>query len=98
MNKKFDKNQLAVAVGAAFLTSLGSVGIANAESNPFEVAELQSGYIQLAEADGEGKCGEGKCGGEKSDGEGKCGEGKCGTEKTDGEGKCGEGKCGGDKE
>jgi len=31
--------------------------------------------------------------------EGKCGEGKCGAEKTEkaGEGKCGEGKCGGEK-
>lgn len=44
----------------------------------------------------EGKCGEGKCGDEKSrQCEGKCGEGKCGAEKPAAtEGKCGEGKCG----
>ena len=38
----------------------------------------------------EGKCGEGKCGGDK----GKK-EGKCGGDKGKKEGKCGEGKCGG---
>jgi uncharacterized low-complexity protein len=39
------------------------------------------GFIDAAEmkAHSEGKCGEGKCGGEKkADMEGKCGEGKCG--------------------
>ena len=45
----------------------------------------------------EGKCGEGKCGGDKAKKEGKCGEGKCGGDKAKKEGKCGEGKCGGGK-
>ena len=47
----------------------------------------------------EGKCGEGKCGGDKAGKakEGKCGEGKCGGDKAKKEGKCGEGKCGGAK-
>ena len=45
-------------------------------------------YVRAAfremKAEGEGKCGEGKCGGEmKADGEGKCGEGKCGAEKSE---------------
>ena len=38
--------------------------------------------------DPEGKCGEGKCGGDKG------AEGKCGGDKAEKEGKCGEGKCG----
>jgi uncharacterized low-complexity protein len=59
----------------------------------------KDGFISANEmkATHEGKCGEGKCGGEKKAGEGKCGEGKCGGEKKAGEGKCGEGKCGGEK-
>ncbi len=38
----------------------------------------------------DGKCGEGKCGGDKAK------EGKCGGDKKK-DGKCGEGKCGGSK-
>ena len=45
----------------------------------------------------EGKCGEGKCGGDKAKGEGKCGGDKAKGEGKCGEGKCGEGKCGADK-
>jgi uncharacterized low-complexity protein len=61
----------------------------------------KDGFISAAEmkATHEGKCGEGKCGGDKPT-EGKCGEGKCGgdkpaaaPEKKAAEGKCGEGKC-----
>ena len=47
----------------------------------------KDGFISAEEmkAHMEGKCGEGKCGGEKkAEGEGKCGEGKCGGEKKDG--------------
>lgn len=85
-------NSATALVGVALA---GSLGIAQAEGNPFAAEALDSGYMQLAEADTEGKCGakdeEGKCG------EGKCGEGKCGSsdDEKDGEGKCGEGKCGG---
>ncbi len=79
MNKPCTSKPLAVAIGAAVLGSTAAVGTANAVDNPFEVTELSSGYMQLAE----GKCGEGKCGGSKSKGisvlEGKCGEGKCGS-------------------
>ncbi|WPL17864.1 putative low-complexity protein [Thiorhodovibrio winogradskyi] len=80
----------------------GSLGLAQAEGNPFAAQDMNGGYMQLAEADSEGKCGEGKCGGsggDKDDGKGD--EGKCGGaddkkgDGKDGEGKCGEGKCGG---
>jgi uncharacterized low-complexity protein len=97
---------VAAAVGVAFVSSLAASTTAVAADNPFETADLDQGYML---ADGhkgeEGKCGEGKCGGEKAEEgkcggekaeEGKCGEGKCGGEKAE-EGKCGEGKCGGEK-
>ena len=81
------------SVGAAFIAGMATAPVANAAENPFAMTDLEAGYNQLADSH-EGKCGEGKCGGEKSSSEGKCGEGKCGGEKTT-EGKCGEGKCGG---
>jgi uncharacterized low-complexity protein len=87
---------VAAAVGVAFVSSLAASASAVAAENPFEVAELDDGYMLAGGHKGEeGKCGEGKCGGEKAE-EGKCGEGKCGGEKAE-EGKCGEGKCGGEK-
>jgi len=111
MSDKSTIKPLALAAGAAFITSLASTTVANAAENPFAMSELSSGYM-VADA-AEGKCGEGKCGGDKKAAEeGKCGEGKCGGDKkaaeegatateegtkTTGEGKCGEGKCGGDK-
>ena len=77
MSNKTVKNSLAVALGAAFVTSLAGTSVANAAENPFGMTELSSGYM-VAESK-EGKCGEGKCGGEKKEmKEGKCGEGKCG--------------------
>jgi len=97
MSKKTHMKPVAAAIGAALAGSL-AMGVANAAENPFGLSELGSGYMQLASSH-EGKCGEGKCGGEKATStEGKCGEGKCGGEKaTSTEGKCGEGKCGGNK-
>jgi uncharacterized low-complexity protein len=87
---------VAAAVGVAFVSSLAVSTTAVAEDNPFAMTELDSGYMLAGSHEGEeGKCGEGKCGGEKGE-EGKCGEGKCGGEKGE-EGKCGEGKCGGEK-
>jgi uncharacterized low-complexity protein len=90
---------VSIAVGAALATSLAGVSVANADTTPFSMTALSSGYMADVHY-GEGKCGggkgdEGKCGGDKGD-EGKCGEGKCGGDKGE-EGKCGEGKCGGDK-
>ena len=104
--KKNAVKPLSVAIGAAFITSLASAGAASASENPFGMTELSSGYM-VADAH-EGKCGEGKCGGDKKKAEGKCGEGKCGGDKSKAEGKCGgdkkksegkcgEGKCGGSK-
>jgi len=80
---------VAIVVGAALTGGLSMANLANAAENPFGAAQLESGYMMLAGAETEGKCGEGKCGN-------KGGEGSCGGDKG-GEGKCGEGKCGGDK-
>ena len=102
MSQESIKKPLAIALGAAFVTTLAATPVANAADNPFAMSELSSGYMVAEMA--EGKCGEGKCGGDKakaeakSTAEGKCGEGKCGGEKKATEGKCGEGKCGGDKQ
>ena len=107
MSKKTVLKPVAVALGAAFVTSLAGTSIANAAENPFGMTELSSGYM-VAEGDmkegkcggakketKEGKCGEGKMDKSKMDKEGKCGEGK--MDKSKKEGKCGEGKCGGSK-
>jgi uncharacterized low-complexity protein len=86
---------VSLAAGLALAGSLAGASVAQADTNPFGMTALSSGYMAMASV-GEGKCGEGKCGGDK-EGEGKCGEGKCGGdsgEGKEGEGKCGEGKCG----
>lgn len=78
---------------------------ATAAENPFKLETLKSGYEVAADEtkDKDGKCGEGKCGGDKTSdkkADGKCGEGKCGGSKTSdkkADGKCGEGKCGSNK-
>ncbi|HIA09116.1 MAG TPA: hypothetical protein EYN73_08655, partial [Chromatiaceae bacterium] len=97
MSDNHSMKPIAGALGAALVCSLGGIQVAQADTNPFGMTDLSAGYLQLAE----GKCGEGKCGGEKAKKamEGKCGEGKCGGDKAKKsmEGKCGEGKCGGDK-
>ena len=98
MSNKTNRKTLAIAAGAALVTSLASTSAVNAAENPFAMTQLPGGYM-VADSHMEGKCGEGKCGGAKKEGEGKCGEGKCGGAKTEGaktaeEGKCGEGKCG----
>ena len=104
MSNRVMSKPVALAIGAALVTSLATAGAAHASS--FTVNALASGYMLAAgdsagdEKAKEGKCGEGKCGGDKKAegkcGEGKCGEGKCGGDKK-AEGKCGEGKCGSDK-
>ena len=85
--KKTMKKSLSVALGTTFIAAMSASPVANADTNPFGMQNLESGYMQVAE----GKCGEGKCGEGKmnKEGEGKCGEGKM---KKEGEGKCGEGK------
>ena len=88
--KNTQMKPLAVALGAALTLGVSTSTVA--AENPFSSSSLESGYKVAME----GKCGEGKCGGDKKAKEGKCGEGKCGGDKAK-EGKCGEGKCGGDK-
>ena len=95
-NSKF-VNPVTAAVGVAFVSSLAASTTAVADDNPFSTAELDAGYQLAGEKGEEGKCGEGKCGGDKDKGtEGSCGE-KGKAEAKGEEGKCGEGKCGGDK-
>ncbi|AFJ01304.1 putative low-complexity protein [Methylophaga frappieri] len=92
------KTTLSLVAGATLTAGMAISPMIHADSNPFASTELSSGYMHLAEHDGdEAKCGEAKCGEDmKKDGEGKCGEAKCGEDmKKDGEGKCGEAKCGG---
>jgi len=113
MSNRVIKKPVAVAIGAALISSIAAAGVAQASA--YAVSSLGSGYMLSAgdppaaapaegEKPAEGKCGEGKCGDKKGEGkcgEGKCGEGKCGADKKGegkcGEGKCGEGKCGADK-
>ena len=83
------KNMKTLALGAAIAGSLAAVSVAQA--NPFALTTLGSAYMAADDAgakkaEGEMKCGEGKCGGKKD---------AAGAEKAEGEGKCGEGKCGG---
>lgn len=96
---KKTKKSLNIALGTTLLSGLAVTAVQAdvthlPESNGFEMTELSSGYMQLAEADitedaatkkKEGACGEGKCGSDKKDDaktkEGKCGEGKCGSDK-----------------
>jgi uncharacterized low-complexity protein len=105
--KKTMKKSLSIALGTTFAAAMSASPVANADTNPFGMQNLESGYMQVAE----GKCGEGKCGEgmmkKEQAKEGKCGEaegkkkkeqakeGKCGEGKAKKEGKCGEGKCGG---
>jgi len=77
MSKKTTLKPLAVAMGAAFVTSLAGTGVANAAENPFAMSELSGGYMVAEMA-------EGKCGGKM-----KSAEGKCGEKMKSGEGKCG---------
>jgi uncharacterized low-complexity protein len=78
--KQIKKTTIATALGAVVIGSLACVSV-QANTNPFSINSLESGYMQIA---AEGKCGEGKCGGDKAEKvskakkEGKCGEGKCG--------------------
>lgn len=106
MSKSTSMNPLALAMGAAFVTSLAGASVANATENPFGMTELSNGYTVAESNMKEGKCGakhvkekEGKCGGSMSKDTMKEGmskdkmkEGKCGGEKAKKIKK--EGKCG----
>ena len=71
MSKKTNLKPLAIALGAAFVTTLATTPVANAAENPFAMSDLSSGYMVAEKA-------EGKCGGSKA----KDTEGKCGGSKT----------------
>lgn len=109
MSDKKVLKPVALAVGAALVSSFALSGIAAADTtdSPFEMSSLSVGYMLGA---GEGSCGgdkegkgdEGSCGGDKK-GEGSCGGDKDGMGDKEGEGSCGgdkdsEGSCGGDKD
>jgi len=74
-------NPVTAAVGVAFVSSVAASTTVAADENPFSSAELDAGYQLAGEKGKEGKCGEGKCGGDKGK-EGSCGEkgkeGSCG--------------------
>ena len=98
--KKINKTPLAVAMGAAFISTVAASAV-NAEVNPFGMTELSSGYMQVAEADAAKKAGEMKCGANMGGmtmpktGEGACaGNKKAAKETKAADGKCGTGKCG----
>ena len=108
-NKSKLMKPVAAAVGVAFVSSLAVSTTVAADDNPFSTADLDAGYQLAGEKGKEGKCGEGKCGGDKGK-EGSCGEkgkeGSCGGKGHEGscgekgkEGSCGEkgkeGSCGG---
>lgn len=73
--KRNRKSALTLALGSAFATTLATAPLANAADNPFSAQSIGNGYMVAAMDKGmEGKCGEGKCGGDKA----KAKEGKCG--------------------
>ena len=70
---------ISMAVGSAFVATLGTAPLVSAADNPFGIQSLGKGYM-VADAHkyGDKKGGEGKCGGE-----GACGEGRCGASMAD---------------
>jgi uncharacterized low-complexity protein len=87
MSVKYTSKPLALALGTAMTATLAGSGMADASENPFSMTPLPGGYQLLAE----GRCGEGKCGGNMATqasaaSEGKCGEGKCGMQMIDADG------------
>ncbi len=102
MNAK--KTSLTLAIGAAFVTTAGLAPLAHAadSASPFGLQKLDSGYqlaakhmaAPAADKKKDGKCGEGKCGGDKPAAE-KMKDGNCGA--TDNKAKMKDASCGGDK-
>lgn len=73
------KSTLTLTTIGSAVASTFAANAVNAESNPFAMSELSSGYMQLAQSD---KAGEMKCGSKmKMDKqkEAACGEGSCGS-------------------
>jgi uncharacterized low-complexity protein len=92
------KHSTPLALGFCVVGSLLPVTPVNAQHNPFVSTALSGGYM-LAEQDvtpsGDGKCGEGKCGGKNAQ-EAVCGIYQVGSGHKD-ESKVKDGKCGGHK-
>lgn len=80
--KNFKKTSLATVVGGAVISSFAAN--VSADANPFAMAEMSGGYMQVAEANNlNNKVSEGGCGSNANKGaskktEGSCGEGMCG--------------------
>ncbi len=83
----FNKQPIAIAVGAAFALGGLSAQAASPDS-VFQANDLPSGYMMLAE----GKCGEGKCGAAKAATDKLATEAKCGEAMFDKLDKDGDGK------
>jgi uncharacterized low-complexity protein len=91
-------NKTAFVVGTSVIAGLSSTGV-SADSNPFGVLELSSGYMNLAEADAVMEGADAVQEGAKKMKDGACGEGKCGGKKADAAvDKAKEGKCAGKME
>jgi uncharacterized low-complexity protein len=80
------KTALTLALGTAFAASLAAAPAVNAAENPFKMESLKGGYQVADSKEKEGKCGEGKCGGDTKKKDGACGgdkgkEGACGGNK-----------------
>ena len=88
--KKHNKTQIASAIGSAFLTSLAAN--VQADSNPFAMNELASGYMQVA-ADTHNKVTESGCGADSKAANGHAAHAPGQVKKA--EGSCGSGQCGG---
>ncbi|MGR8929670.1 MAG: hypothetical protein ACU836_03450 [Gammaproteobacteria bacterium] len=82
--KKIQKTPFAIAMSASLLPFAANA--METDANPFAFSDLNSGYMQTAEADKsgdskmkDGACGEGKCGGQmmKPSTDTKAMEGKC---------------------
>jgi len=93
MSIKRNMKPLTMAVSTAIFGSMVAMSSAQAESNPFGMTDLSSGYqVAMGKKD---EASEGKCGGDMKGKEGKCGddmkgkEGKCGGDMKGKEGKCG---------
>jgi hypothetical protein len=52
MSQESIKKPLAIALGAAFVTTLAATPVANAADNPFAMSELSSGYMVAEMAEG----------------------------------------------
>lgn len=92
--KKSNKTPLALTIGGTLLSGLTTTALqADAglaiDTNPFQISELSTGYMQTAQSENDSA---------KKMKDGSCGEGKCGSSMMKGtEEKTVEGQCAGNK-